>query len=76
MSQLYIHENLVRIQNPTTGSQDIVQTRKCETNADTNEICTKINMSPFPVIHLWLQVFFYCYRNIWAQLFKANDIVS
>ena len=32
--------------NPTTSSQDIVQTRKCHANADANAnvICTKINM--------------------------------
>ena len=38
---LYIHENLV-----TTGSQDIMQTRKCD--ADDNMIHTKINI-PLPL---------------------------
>ena len=38
MSQLYNHENLVWMQ--TTGSQDIVQTRKkdAETNADQGDL--------------------------------------
>ena len=36
MSQLYIHENG---KNPTTGSQDIVQTRMCHIN---------INVMPTP----------------------------
>ena len=40
--------------NPTTGSQDNVQARKCHANADakpmptSNGICTKINMPPSP----------------------------
>ena len=44
MSQLYIHEKFGK--NQTTGSQDIVHTRKCDT--DTNRIRTKNNMSPSP----------------------------
>ena len=34
--------------NPITGSQDIVQTRKCDANAnmDAKGICTKSNMFP------------------------------
>ena len=42
--------------NPTTGSQDIVQTRKCDsdvdanTYADANGIHTKINMSSSPEV--------------------------
>ena len=34
--------------NPTTGSEDIVQPRKCDVNAYVNGIRTKINMSPPP----------------------------
>ena len=38
----------MKIKNPTTGSQDIVQTRKCHADANTyaNGIHIKINMSP------------------------------
>ena len=44
MSQLYIHENLVILRTPTTGSQDIVHTRNCHSNA--NGIRTKNMSSP------------------------------
>ena len=33
------------VKNPTTGSQNIMQTRKSK-DADANGICTLINMSP------------------------------
>ena len=50
MSQLYIHEKIGK--NPATGSQDIVQTRKCdaEANAAANGVHNKINMSPSPKV--------------------------
>ena len=58
MSQCYIHANLVKIhppvQNPPTGSWDIVQTRDrhaaADANAEANRIRTKNNMSPSPSV--------------------------
>ena len=47
MSQLYIHANLVGSQNIVqTRKCDAVQTRKCDANADVNGIRTKTNMFP------------------------------
>ena len=45
MSQLYIHENLIRIQ----PLFQIVQNRKCDANTHASGILTKINMSLIPM---------------------------